>query len=68
MYDIAANIERVMKEKNEYYNEQRENKRKGISEKITTFKVNTGSLRGGTTATTTATICVVESTIVTSLG
>ena len=29
LYDAAVNVERVTKEKNNYYNEQRGNKRKG---------------------------------------
>jgi len=29
LYDTTMNVERAMKEKNDYYNKQRENKRKG---------------------------------------
>jgi len=52
LYDIAANMERAMKERNNYFNEQRGTKRKGDNRETTRHKSRTVDLLGVSTRAT----------------
>ena len=52
LYDVAVNVERTIKERNNYFNEQRGIKRKDDQQGASTLKSRTKGLPGTTIPTT----------------